>query len=69
MEAYSPLGNNIYGRPRAIEDPAVIALAKELHKEPAQFLISWAVQRNTIVLPKSVTESRIKENFQGNRGS
>lgn len=28
-------------------------------------LISWAVQRGTAVLPKSVTPSRIESNFQG----
>ena len=63
--AYSPLGNNIYNLPRAVDDPTVIALAKELNKQPAQLLISWAVQRGTVVLPKSVTTERIKDNFQG----
>jgi len=60
------LGNNIYNLPRAVDDATVIALAKELNKQPAQVLISWAVQRGTVVLPKSVTASRIKDNFQGN---
>ncbi|PVH81168.1 aldehyde reductase-like protein [Cadophora sp. DSE1049] len=62
--AYSPLGNNIYNLPRAVDDPTVISLAKELGKQPAQLLISWAVQRGTVVLPKSVTANRIKDNFQ-----
>ncbi|KAH7416809.1 aldehyde reductase-like protein [Cadophora sp. MPI-SDFR-AT-0126] len=62
--AYSPLGNNIYNLPRAVDDPTVISLAQELGKQPAQLLISWAVQRGTVVLPKSVTASRIKDNFQ-----
>ena len=66
MEAYSPLGNNIYNLPRAVDDPDIISLAKDLNKQPAQLLISWAVQRGTVVLPKSITESRIKDNFQGN---
>lgn len=65
VAAYSPLGNNIYNLPRAVDDPTVIALAKELDKQPAQLLISWAVQRGTIVVPKSVTAERIKDNFQG----
>lgn len=64
VEAYSPLGNNIYNLPRAVDDPEIIAIAKELNKQPAQVLISWAVQRDTVVLPKSVTESRIKANFE-----
>jgi L-glyceraldehyde reductase len=66
VEAYSPLGNNIYNLQRAVDDPDIIALAKDLNKQPAQLLINWAVQRDTVVLPKSITESRIKENFQGN---
>lgn len=63
ITAYSPSGNNIYGLPKAIDDPEVIAIAKEIGKQPAQVLIQWAVQRGTVVLPKSVTPSRIEENF------
>ncbi|KAG4034568.1 hypothetical protein MFRU_003g05260 [Monilinia fructicola] len=64
VAAYSPLGNNIYNLPRGVDDPTVVSLAKGLGKQPAQLLISWAVQRGTIVLPKSVTPERIKDNFQ-----
>ncbi|KAF4995462.1 hypothetical protein FDECE_12785 [Fusarium decemcellulare] len=64
ITAYSPSGNNIYGLPKAIDDPVVIGIAKELGKQPAQVLIQWAVQRGTVVLPKSVTPSRIAENFE-----
>src|SRR5262249_44470929 len=64
ITAYSPLGNNIYNIPRVVDDPVVVGIAKELGKQPAQVLISWAVQRGTAVLPKSVTPSRIEANFQ-----
>ncbi|KAF2135839.1 uncharacterized protein K452DRAFT_322831 [Aplosporella prunicola CBS 121167] len=64
VAAYSPLGNNIYNLPRAVDDPKVIEIAKELGKSPAQVLIQWAVQRGTVVLPKSVTPERIVSNFQ-----
>ncbi|TEY44860.1 hypothetical protein BOTCAL_0343g00030 [Botryotinia calthae] len=64
VAAYSPLGNNIYNLPRGVDDPTVVSLAKGLGKQPAQLLISWAVQRGTIVLPKSVTPGRINDNFQ-----
>ncbi|KFY65817.1 hypothetical protein V496_02338 [Pseudogymnoascus sp. VKM F-4515 (FW-2607)] len=65
VAGYSPLGNNIYNLPRAVDDDVVVQVAKELGKSPAQVLINWAVQRGTIVLPKSVTESRIQSNLEG----
>lgn len=64
ITAYSPSGNNIYNLPKAIDDPSVVAIAESLGKSPAQVLIQWAVQRGTAVLPKSVTPSRIAENFE-----
>lgn len=64
IAAYSPLGNNIYNIPRVVDDPVIIKIAKQLNKELAQVLICWAVQRGTVVLPKSVTPARIKSNFE-----
>jgi diketogulonate reductase-like aldo/keto reductase len=64
VTAYSPSGNNIYGLPKALDDPVVVNIAQELGRTPAQVLIQWAVQRGTVVLPKSVTPSRISENFE-----
>jgi L-glyceraldehyde reductase len=65
IEAYSPLGNNQTGEPRTVDDPKVHEIAKKLGKDGGQLLASWGVQRGTVVLPKSVTESRIKSNLQG----
>ncbi|KAH6887397.1 aldehyde reductase [Thelonectria olida] len=56
LTAYSPLGNNIYGLPMAIDDAEIIAIANELGKQPAQ--------RGTAVVPKSVTPSRLASNFE-----
>lgn len=64
VTAYSPLGNNIYGKARVIDDAAVNEVAKEAGKDTAQVLIAWAVKRGTSVVPKSVTKSRIESNFQ-----
>ncbi|OJJ00547.1 hypothetical protein ASPVEDRAFT_575649 [Aspergillus versicolor CBS 583.65] len=64
VTGYSPLGNNIYNIPRTVDDPLVIEIAKSLNKTPAQVLVSWAIQRGTVVLPKSVTPERIQSNFQ-----
>ena len=40
-------------------------IAETLGITPAQAIISWHVQRGTVVLPKSVTPSRVEENFKG----
>jgi diketogulonate reductase-like aldo/keto reductase len=53
-----------------IDDPTIQSIAKKLNVDAAQMLISWAVQRGTVVLPKSVTPTRIESNFKGeNRDS
>jgi diketogulonate reductase-like aldo/keto reductase len=62
LEAYSPLGST--GAPQ-LEDKVVQEIAKAHKVDPANVLISWQVQRGLVVLPKSVTPSRIKSNFQG----
>lgn len=51
---------------RVVDDPIITELAHSLNKSPAQLLISWAVQRGTAVVPKSVTPARIASNFEGN---
>jgi L-glyceraldehyde reductase len=51
----------------AVDDNLVVETARKLGKSPAQVLISWAVQRGTAVLPKSVTAERIRSNFEGKR--
>lgn len=61
IEAYSPLGSE--GAP-LLKDKTVVKIAEKNNVEPAQVLISWAVQRNTIVLPKSSSEARIVSNLK-----
>ena len=62
IEAYSPLGNNQTGEPRTVDDPLVHDVAKQLDRDPGEILYSWGIQRGTVVLPKSVTPSRIASN-------
>jgi diketogulonate reductase-like aldo/keto reductase len=64
IEAYSPLGNNQTGEPKTLDDAEVHAVGKDLGMDPGQVLVSWGVQRGTVVLPKSVTAKRIASNFQ-----
>jgi diketogulonate reductase-like aldo/keto reductase len=64
IEAYSPLGNNQTGEPRTVDDEKVGVLGRRLGMDGGQILASWGIQRGTVVLPKSVTPSRIKSNLQ-----
>ncbi|BGP50901.1 hypothetical protein JCM10450v2_006827 [Rhodotorula kratochvilovae] len=61
LEAYSPLGST--GAPQ-LSDPVVKEIAVAHGATPAQVLISWQAARGIVVLPKSVTPARIKENFE-----
>jgi len=63
LEAYSPLGSAERVR-ESLSVPEVVQVAAELGLTPAQVLISWQMQRGTIVLPKSVKTSHIEENYK-----
>ena len=45
------------------EEETITRLAAKHHKTPAQIILRWHIQENAIVIPKSVTPSRIKENI------
>lgn len=59
-ESWSPLaqgGNGVF------DTDVIQALAAKYQKTPAQIVIRWHLDRGLIVIPKSVTPSRIQENF------
>lgn len=58
IEAYSPLVHA-----KRMDEERLVAISEEMGKTPAQILIRWAMQQGMVVLPKSVNESRIIENF------
>ncbi|GEO96936.1 aldo/keto reductase [Kocuria turfanensis] len=58
-EAWSPIAQGA-----VLDDPAIAAIAERLGKTTAQVTLRWHIQRHDIVFPKSVTRSRVEENFQ-----
>lgn len=58
-EAWSPIAQG-----GVLEDPTITRIAEGAGKTPAQVVLRWHIQRGDIVFPKSVTPSRIKENFE-----
>jgi diketogulonate reductase-like aldo/keto reductase len=57
-EAWSPLG-----KAQFLDDPTIERIASAHGRTPAQVVLRWHIQLGNIVIPKSVTPSRIEENF------
>jgi 2,5-diketo-D-gluconate reductase A len=57
-EAWSPLG-----RAQFLDDPTIEEIASAHGRTPAQIVLRWHIQLGNVVIPKSVTPSRIEENF------
>ncbi|XP_066264927.1 aldo-keto reductase family 1 member B1-like [Branchiostoma lanceolatum] len=70
MTAFCPMGRpgsqeaKEYGVGSLLEDPVIMEISKKHGKTPAQVCLKWQVQRNVVVIPKSVTPARIQENCQ-----
>ncbi|MBQ1091277.1 aldo/keto reductase [Streptomyces sp. B93] len=58
-EAWSPLGQG----KGLLEVPAIVAIARKHGRTPAQIVLRWHLQLGNVVIPKSVTPSRIRENI------
>jgi 2,5-diketo-D-gluconate reductase A len=58
-EAWSPLAKGAVA-----DDPTIAAIAERVGRTAAQVVLRWQIQRGNIVFPKSVTRSRIEENFE-----
>ncbi len=70
LTAYSPLGSG--DRPKGmkkrqepvlLQDPTIQRIADKHGILPGQVLLAWALQRGTIVIPKSVNPQRLKQNL------
>ncbi|MGW7751198.1 aldo/keto reductase [Streptomyces violaceusniger] len=58
-EAWSPLGQG----KGLLDDPKLAAIAQKHGKSPAQVVLRWHLDLGNVVIPKSVTPSRIQENI------
>ena len=71
--AYGPLGapglskdlGPDHGKqvPALLKNPTILAISEKQKLTPAQVLLAWGMQTGTVVIPKSVKESRIQENL------
>ena len=59
-ESWSPLAQGGEG---VFDQPLIQKLAEKYDKTPAQIVIRWHLDNGLIVIPKSVTPKRIRENF------
>ncbi|MDQ4063202.1 MAG: aldo/keto reductase, partial [Actinomycetota bacterium] len=58
-EAWSPIAQG-----KVLNDPTITQIADKVGKKPAQVVLRWHIERGDIVFPKSVTPSRMQENFE-----
>ncbi|MDS1271720.1 aldo/keto reductase [Lipingzhangella sp. LS1_29] len=59
-EAWSPLGQG----KGLLDDPTLATIAAKHDRSPAQVALRWSVQLGNVVIPKSVTPSRIRANAE-----
>ncbi|MBL4663616.1 MAG: aldo/keto reductase [Flavobacteriaceae bacterium] len=71
LTAYSPLGSGDRSaamkgenEPNLMDISEIKDIAAKHNVSPAQVLINWHTQRNISVIPKSVTKSHIRSNFE-----
>lgn len=58
-EAWSPLAQG-----ELLDDETIVAIAERHGKTPAQAILRWHLQLGNVVIPKSVTPERIRENLE-----
>ena len=58
-EAWSPIAQG-----QVLDDPVIVEIAEKAGRTPAQVVLRWHIQRDSIVFPKSTTPERIEENFR-----
>jgi len=71
VTAYSPLGSRdrapelkAENEPDMFVFPVIRKIADTHNCSPAQVLVAWAIHRDTVVIPKSTNEDRLKQNLE-----
>lgn len=67
VTGYAPLGSHNptqKDQPNLLENEIVKSIADKYGDTSAQILLAWGMNRNTVMIPKSVNKERLKENFQ-----
>ncbi|WP_373895302.1 aldo/keto reductase [Virgibacillus sp. CBA3643] len=59
LEAYSPLMNGT----NVMQESVIQEIADDYGKTPAQVILRWHLQTDVVVIPKTVTPSRMEENI------
>lgn len=62
-ESWAPLARG----KELFDDPAILAIAEKHQATAAQVVIAWHLAISNVVIPKTVTKARIKENFEALR--
>jgi diketogulonate reductase-like aldo/keto reductase len=58
-EAWSPLAQGA-----VLDDETIVTIAAHHERTPAQVVLRWHLQIGNVVIPKSVTPARVRENFE-----
>lgn len=59
-EAWAPFAEGLKGM---FSESLILELAQKYHKTPGQILLRWNIENGCVVIPKTVHESRMRENL------
>ncbi len=51
------------GKNNLFKNELLAGIGKKYNKSIAQVVLRWMIQRNVVVIPKSVTKERVEQNF------
>lgn len=63
ITAYAPIGASGFTDNDVLKDPVLAEIAEKHNATVAQIALAWNIARDVVVIPKSMTEERILENF------